>query len=80
MFIHPLATKECAKVAWWSTQPCCWRTSNLLERLSDETKRHTRLATLFPNTDACLRLVIVMVLNLFEEWQTGRRYLSFEER
>lgn len=56
------------------------RTSNLLERLSREIKRRTRVATLFPNTDACLRLVTAVVLEISEEWQTGRRYLSFEER
>ena len=56
------------------------RTSNMLERLSREIKRRTRVATLFPNTASCLRLVTAVVLEISEEWQTGRCYLSFEEK
>ena len=55
------------------------RTSNMLERLSREIKRRTRVATLFPNTASCLRLVTAVVLEISEEWQTGRRYLNFDE-
>jgi putative transposase len=55
------------------------RTSNMLERLSREIKRRTRVATLFPNPASCLRLVTAVVMEISEEWQTGKRYLSFEE-
>jgi putative transposase len=55
------------------------RTSNILERLSREIKRRTRVATQFPNTASCLRLVTAVVMETSEEWQTGRCYLSFEE-
>lgn len=54
------------------------RTSNMLERLSREIKRRTRVATLFPNTASCQRLVTAVLMEISEEWQTGRRYLSFE--
>jgi len=33
------------------------RTSNMVERLNKELKRRTRVATLFPNEESCLRLV-----------------------
>ncbi len=55
------------------------RTSNMLERLSREIKRRTRVATQFPNTASCLRLVTAVVMETSEEWQAGRCYLSFEE-
>lgn len=54
------------------------RTSNMLERLSREIKRRTRVATLFPNTASCQRLVTAVLMEISEEWQTGRRYLSYE--
>ncbi len=62
--------------------PAHWRrlrTSNMLERLSREIKRRTRVATLFPNTASCLRLVTAVVMEISEAWQTNRRYLSFED-
>jgi transposase-like protein len=55
------------------------RTSNILERLCREIMRRTRVATLFPNTASCLRLVTAVVMEVSEEWQTGFRYLSMEE-
>ena len=37
------------------------RTTNGLERLNKELKRRTRVATLFPNPDSCLRLVSALL-------------------
>ncbi len=54
------------------------RTSNMLERLCREIKRRTRVATQFPNTAACLRLVTAVVMEISEEWLTGKRYLTME--
>jgi len=54
------------------------RTSNMLERLCREIKRRTRVATLFPNVASCQRLVTAVVMEISEEWQTGRRYLRSE--
>lgn len=53
------------------------RTTNALERLNQEIKRRTRVARLFPNEASCLRLVTAVVMEISEEWQTGKRYLSF---
>lgn len=55
------------------------RTSNLLERLNKELKRRTRVATLFPNEASCLRLVSAVAMEISDEWQTGRAYLTMEE-
>jgi len=54
------------------------RTSNLLERLSREIKRRTRVATLFPNESSLLRLATAILAEVSEEWETGRVYLNME--
>lgn len=54
------------------------RTTNGLERVSRELKRRTRVVGIFPNEAACLRLVSAILMEIDEQWQTGRLYLSFE--
>jgi transposase-like protein len=54
------------------------RTTNMLERLNRELKRRTRVATLFPNEASLLRLVTAVLMELSEEWETGKRYVTFE--
>lgn len=56
------------------------RTSNLLERLNKEIKRRTRVATMFPNEASCLRLVSAILIEVSEEWETGRCYLRTIEK
>jgi transposase-like protein len=55
------------------------RTTNGLERLNQEIKRRTRVVRIFPNREACLRLVTALVVEQSEEWVSGRRYLNMEE-
>ena len=55
------------------------RTTNVLERLNKEIKRRTRVATLFPNEAACLRLVSAVAMEISDEWLTGRLYLTFNQ-
>ncbi len=54
------------------------RTSNILERLNQEIRRRTRVATLFPNEASLLRLVSAVLAEVDEEWQTGKCYLNTE--
>jgi putative transposase len=55
------------------------RTSNGLERLSREIKRRTRVASIFPNEAACLRLISAILMEINEEWQSDDRiYLTIE--
>lgn len=54
------------------------RTTNGVERLNKEIRRRTRVASIFPNEDACLRLVTAIVMETSETWETGRIYLKFE--
>ena len=55
------------------------RTTNGLERLNQEIKRRTRVVRIFPNREACLRMVSALAMEQSEEWITGRRYLDMEE-
>lgn len=54
------------------------RTTNSLERLNREIKRRTRVATLFPSDASLLRLVTAVVIEITEDWETGRCYLTME--
>jgi transposase-like protein len=54
------------------------RTTNGLERINKELKRRTRVATLFPNTASCLRLVSALLAEQDEEWMTAKIYLNMK--
>jgi putative transposase len=54
------------------------RTTNMLERQNRELKRRTRVATLFPNEASLLRLVTAVLVELSDEWETGMKYLTFQ--
>lgn len=55
------------------------RTSNLMERINKEIKRRARVATLFPNDAALLRLVSAILMEISEEWETEKIYLNLEQ-
>jgi transposase-like protein len=55
------------------------RTTNGLERLNQEIKRRTKVVRIFPNREACLRLVTALAVEQSEEWVTGRRYLDMDK-
>ena len=52
------------------------RTSNGIERVNREIKRRTRVAVLFPNKESALRLVTGVIIEIHEEWVTGKKYLD----
>ncbi len=54
------------------------RTTNGLERVSQEVHRRTRVVGIFPNEASCLRLVSALLMEIDDAWRTGRVYLSFE--
>lgn len=52
------------------------RTSNAIERVNQELKRRTRVASLFPNEASLLRLMSALLNEISEEWTTGKIYLN----
>jgi putative transposase len=54
------------------------RTSNMLERLNEEIKQRTRVAGLFVNDASALRLVSAVLMEISEDWETNRKYLTME--
>jgi transposase-like protein len=54
------------------------RTTNGLERVNKEVKRRTRVATLFPSEASCLRLVTAVLMEISDEWEAGKAYLTFK--
>ena len=54
------------------------RSTNMVERLNREIKRRTRVASLFPNENSLLRLVSSILIEVSEEWETGKRYLTMD--
>jgi putative transposase len=54
------------------------RTSNSLERLSQEIKRRTRIVRVFQNESSCLRLISAILMETNDEWEYGRIYLRIE--
>ena len=86
-------SKEAPKLAQWAeenlpegftvfdvphAQRVRLRTTNGLERINREIKRRTRVASIFPNTASCLRLVSALLAECDEEWMTGKIYLNLQ--
>jgi len=56
------------------------RTTNGLERINREIKRRTRVASIFPNEASCLRLVSAILMEISEEWESGKAYLTMDKQ
>jgi putative transposase len=55
------------------------RTTNVIERINKELKRRSRPVGAFPSDKSLLRLAGCILININEEWITGKRYLSMDE-
>lgn len=50
--------------------------TNTLERLNREIKRRTDVIGIFPNPASALRVIVALLDEQNDEWETGRRYFS----
>ena len=55
------------------------RTTNMMERLNKEIKRRTRVVMVFPNTESIQRLVSALLMEISQEWESNKVYVSLEE-
>jgi len=51
------------------------RSTNMLEWVNKEIRRRTRVAGLFPNEQSLLRLVSAVLVEISEDWETGKKYV-----
>jgi transposase-like protein len=55
------------------------RTTNGLERINKELKRRSRVSGAYSNDQSLLRVAVCIIMDINEDWITGKRYLSLEE-
>ncbi len=55
------------------------RTSNSIENLNQQVKRRTRVVRIFSNEAALLRLASAVLMEISEDWESGKRYLPRDE-
>lgn len=55
------------------------RTTNNIERVNREIKRRTRVISVFPNENSCLRLVSAILVDISEKWETGKIFLNVSD-
>jgi len=56
------------------------RTTNGVERVHRELRRRTRVASIFPNEGSCLRLISALLMEISDDWQTDKAYMTFAHR
>ena len=49
-------------------------TSNLCERINREISRRTRVIRIFSNEASCLRIVSAILMEVDEEWISGKKF------
>ena len=56
------------------------RTTNLIEGvINKDLKQRSKVISIFPNRESCLRYICLRLMEIDEEWQTGRRYMKITE-
>lgn len=55
------------------------KSTNMLERLNEEIRRRTRVVRIFPNAEACMRLVRALAVETHENWLEDHRYLNMDD-
>jgi transposase-like protein len=55
------------------------KSTNMLERLNEEIRRRTYVVRIFPNSDACRRLIRALAVETHENWLEAHRYLNMND-
>jgi transposase-like protein len=55
------------------------KSTNMLERLNEEIRRRTYVVRIFPNSEACRRLVRALAVETHENWLEAHRYLNMND-
>jgi putative transposase len=55
------------------------KSTNMLERLNEEIRRRTYVVRIFPNSDACRRLIRALAVETHENWLEAHRYLNMSD-
>src|SRR6202162_760112 len=55
------------------------KSTNMLERLNEEIRRRTYVVRIFPNADACRRIVRALAVETHENWLEAHRYLNMND-
>jgi transposase-like protein len=55
------------------------KSTNMLERLNEEIRRRTYVVRIFPNREACLRLVRALAVETHENWLEANRYINMQD-
>ncbi|MCD6449969.1 MAG: transposase [Thermotogaceae bacterium] len=55
------------------------KTTNMLERVNRELKRRSKVVGAFPNGKSLIRLAVMILIDINEEWLTGKRHLNMED-
>ncbi len=55
------------------------KSTNMLERLNEEIRRRTYVVRIFPNSNACRRLVRALAVETHENWLEAHRYLNMND-
>ena len=56
------------------------RTTNLIEGvINKDLKQRSRVVGIFPNQESCIRYASLRLMEIDEEWQTGRRYMKIRK-
>lgn len=72
-----LGLKEPWYVASLETALRKFSTSNHIERINNELRRRINVIRIFPNEASAARLVGNMLVEIDEEWLTGKKYVTF---
>jgi transposase-like protein len=56
------------------------RTTNLIEGvINKDLKQRSRVVGIFPNQESCIRYASLRLMEIDEEWQTGRHYMKIRK-